>query len=241
MESTPVQLKKLLKISRPTRIKIATVESSRRVVAARRGTLYGAAIVTTGVMMAVLCPSVAQASAGPASVNLGNAARFSVLASAAATLPGSTLPGEVGAGTVITDDAGTKYGSILHAVNDAATVAALTDATTAYNTLAALAPTGTLTGDDLTGQEVFPGVYHRVAAFAMTTPVTFNAQGDPSAIFVMQSDAALNTTASSTMNLLNGAKASNIFWVVKGAATLGASSYFSGTILSAAAITVGAN
>jgi len=175
-----------------------------------------------------------------ASIRLGTSARFSVLAAAAVTLPGSTLPGEVGSGAAITDDAGTMYGSVRHGVNDSATIAALADARAAYTSLAAMAPTGTLAGDDLGGQRVYPGVYHRVAAYAVTTPVTFDAQGNPDATFVMRSDAALNTTAATRMVLLNGAKASNIYWVLGGAATLGASSWFSGTILSAAAITVGA-
>lgn len=212
----------------------------------RRWAVAASAVVATGAL--IVCAMAAPASAttpvvtpnGPSSVNLGTAAGFSVLAAAAATIPGSNLPGEVGAQAAITDNALTAYGSPQHNYNDSATRAAVVDALSAYNTLSALAPTGQLSGDDLTLQVVKPGVYHRVAAYAMTTPVTFDAQGNSNAYFIMQGDAALNTTASTTMNLINGAQASHIFWVVRGAATLGASSYFSGTILSYAAVTVGA-
>lgn len=59
-------------------------------------------------------------------------------------------------------------------------------------------------------------------------------------MFVIETDAALNTTAATHMVLRNGAKASNIYWVVGAAATLGAASLFDGTIVSSAAVTVGA-
>ena len=175
-----------------------------------------------------------------APIDLGPASKFSVLAAAAATIPASDLPGEVGAQAAITDDANTKYHAQRHAVNDSDTQNAVEYARSAYTSGMSRPASGQLTGDDLAGQVVTPGVYHRVAAYAMTTPVTFDAQNNPDAVFIMQSDAALNTTAGTTMNLINGATASNIFWVLNGAATLGASSTLYGTILSNAAITVGA-
>ena len=198
------------------------------------------ACVLVGVLMPVGMSPQAPSAAGTTTVNLGSAANFSVLAGTAATIPGSALGGEVGAATAITGDANTVLQSTVHTVNDAATSTALSDATSAYNTLRALSTTGTLTGGDLAGQVVTPGVY-RVAAYAMTTPVTFDAENDPNALFIMQSDAALNTTAGTTMHLVNGAQPNQIFWVTVAAATLGASSTFAGTILSGAVITVGAS
>jgi hypothetical protein len=194
-----------------------------------------------GLLVAAAFANPAVAAPVPISVNLGSASNYSVLAAAAATIPGSTLPGEVGAGAAITDDANTVYGSTKHAVNDAATQQALTDARATFTALAGLAAGNTLTGADLGGQTLVPGVYHSVAALAATSAVTFDAQGDASAYFIIQSDAALNTTASTSMVLLGGAQASHIFWVVEGAATLGASSSFVGTVLSDAAVTVGAS
>jgi Ice-binding-like/WxL domain surface cell wall-binding len=74
----------------------------------------------------------------------------------------------------------------------------------------------------------------------LTGTLTLDGQGDPNAVFIFQVDAALNTAAASTITLINGAQASGVFWQVNGAAGLGASSSFSGTIMAAAAITVGA-
>lgn len=206
----------------------------------RRTTVTGGVAIAVAVLLAGMVSTPAFATTQTAPVALRSAAPFSVLAGAAATIPGSTLPGQVGAAAAITADAGTVYGSTRHAVNDPATATALSDLGKVYTSLAGLPVTGQLTGDDLGGQTVTPGVYHRVAAYAMTTPVTFDAKGDPTANFILQSDAALNTTAGTTMNLINGAQASHIFWVTRGAATLGASSRFFGTILSYAAVTVGA-
>ena len=208
----------------------------------RRRVIAGVAAITGVVLVAFSLSAYALGGtpAAPTSVDLGTAANFSVLAQAAATIPASKLPGQVGAQAAITDDANTVYGSLRHLVNDAATQKAVLDARAAYDTLKALTPTGQLTGDDLGGQTITPGVYHRVAAFAETTPVTFDAQNNANQYFIMQSDAAMNTTASINMKLVNGADASHIFWVLTGAATLGASSTFIGTILSYAAITAGA-
>jgi hypothetical protein len=198
------------------------------------------AAATGGLLVAATYASPAMAS--PISVDLGSAASFSILAGAAATVPGSTLPDEVGAVTAITDDAGTVYGSTKHPVNDAATQLAIVNAGNAFTAASGLAAGNTLTGDDLGGQTLVPGVYHSVAALAATSAVTFNANGDPNAYFIIQGDVTLNTTASTSMILLGGAQASHIFWVVEGAATLGASSSFVGTILSnGGAVTVGAS
>jgi hypothetical protein len=198
------------------------------------------AAATGGLLVAAASVSPAMAGPSPTSVDLGSAASFSLLAGAAATIPGSTLPGEVGAVAAITDDANTVYGSTKHSVNDAATQQALADAGATFSALTGLAGTP-LTGADLGGRTLVPGVYHSVAALAATSAVTFDAKGDANAYFIIQGDAALNTTASTSMVLTGGAQASHVFWVVEGAATLGASSSFVGTVLSHGAVTVGAS
>ena len=141
----------------------------------------------------------------------------------------------------IAEDAGSRFGSLLHSSKDPATQVALADAVAATATLNQRPATATLTSSDLGGQTLLPGVYRSSAAFAVSGALTFDTQGDPDAVFVVQTAGALNTTAATTMSLTNGAQASNIFWVVGGATTLGAASAFTGTILSAAAITVGAD
>lgn len=201
----------------------------------------GIAATAGGLLLASAFVSPAAASPVPITVDLGSAASFSLIAGAAATIPGSTLPGEVGAIAAITDDKGTVYGAAQHTPNDTATQNALTDASGAFGKLFGLASTTGLEGSDLGGQKLTPGVYHSDAALSATSSVTFDAGGDSNAYFIIQGDAALGTTAGITMNLVGGAQASHIFWVIKGAATVGASSDFDGTVMSEAAITVGAS
>jgi len=92
------------------------------------------------------------------------------------------------------------------------------------------------------GDTLFPGVYDITPAVSITGNLTVDARGDSSALFVVRGSAAFNTSASITVTLINGALASNVFWVVQDAVGLGASTVMHGTIFSnSAAIAVGAS
>ena len=93
----------------------------------------------------------------------------------------------------------------------------------------------------LTGLTYGPGVYRSVAALSLVGEVILDARNDPNSQFVFISDAAFDTSANSTIRLINGARAVNVFWVTTGALTTGASSNISGNFLSEAAITLGAS
>jgi hypothetical protein len=58
---------------------------------------------------------------------------------------------------------------------------------------------------------------------------------------IFKSNGAFNTAANDNVDLANGAQAANVFWVPSGAATLGGTNFFNGTILTglASAITTG--
>ena len=62
--------------------------------------------------------------------------------------------------------------------------------------------------------------------------------GDPSSVFIFQTDSTLITGSSSTVTLINGAQACNVFWQVGSSATLGTGSVFVGNILALTSITV---
>ena len=123
---------------------------------------------------------------------------------------------------------------------DAAAADAKSDLWVAYTAAAALTPTASLA--TLDGRTLFAGVYtSNAVALALNTTLTLDGQGNPDAVFVFLVDAALNTGATtSSVNLVRGARAANVFWQVSGAVTLGAGSSFKGTVLGQAAITVGA-
>ena len=173
-------------------------------------------------------------------LDLGAAAPFSVLGSAVTSGGPTNIRGDVGSSPAdaITIAApavvsGTIYGGGTTADNaEAALAAAYADALTRT-------PTTFFAGDQ-NGATFGPGVHQTGAAFALTGVLILDGGGDPGAIFIFQVDGALNTAAGSTVQLVNGASAANVFWQSNGAAGTGADSTFEGTILANGAITIGA-
>jgi hypothetical protein len=179
---------------------------------------------------------------GPTStVPLGSAASYSVLGATGVTNSGATdVSGDLGvspAGSIVGFPPGVVGGHI-HA-GDPQAAQAQGDLLLAYTDAAARAPQAGFAGD-LNGLTFSPGIYDTAAALALTGALTLDGQGDPNAVFIFQVDAALNTAAASTVSLTGGARASNVFWQVNGAAGIGAAASFSGTIMAAGAITIGA-
>ncbi len=176
-----------------------------------------------------------------ATVDLGLASTFAVLTIAAvgntASGPVTKLNGDLGAGGAITGFPPGLYTGALY--SGTAANPALADLALAYSDAkgrsggAALAP-------DLIGVTVTPGVYKSTVAVANTGTFTIDAQNNANAVFIFQIGAALSAAASSHMVLVNGAKASNVFWQVNGATTVGATSNFVGTIMALDAIGIGA-
>jgi len=150
------------------------------------------------------------------------------------------LSGDLGVspGAAVTGFPPGIVGGTIHA-GDPAAAAAQADLLVALSDASGRTPHTEFTGD-LNGRTFHIGVHHTTAAISLTGILTLDAEGDPDAVFIFQTDAALNTAASSTVQLVNGAQASNVFWVVAGAAGTGATSSFAGTILAYGAITIGA-
>nr|MDQ3371322.1 ice-binding family protein [Actinomycetota bacterium] len=73
--------------------------------------------------------------------------------------------------------------------------------------------------------------------FEITGALTLDAQGDPDAVFIFQTDSTLITASASRVVLINGAQACNVFWQIGSSATLGTNSSFAGNILALTSIT----
>jgi hypothetical protein len=92
-----------------------------------------------------------------------------------------------------------------------------------------------------------PGVYISATAstIGVTGVLTLDAQGDANARFIFQVPSALTTAAGapglpgSEIRLINGAKASNVFWQVGSSATIGTYALFQGNVLADTTITMG--
>ena len=168
------------------------------------------------------------------------AANFAALAGAAVSNTGSsTITGDVGAVSAITPGAWTVTGTV-HTVDDAATVQALVDATSAYGTLSVL-PSTVLTGD-LGGKTLTPGVYSYASSAALTGTLTLDFTGLSNQKIVIITGSTLTTASSSVVDVINSNSTNEIYWVIGSSATLGTTTSFAGNIIAqvSATLTTGA-
>ena len=176
---------------------------------------------------------------------LGEAQNFAILGDSTVTSTGPTsIVGNIGVspGTAITGfPPGVVTQGTLH-TSDALAAQAQADALTAYTTLAGEVPTTNLTGQNLGGLTLTPGVYRFDSSAQLTGALSLNNTGNPTGTFIFQIGSTLTTASNSAVTLL-GAADPNIFWQVGSSATLGTGTAFDGNILAHASITLttGAN
>src|ERR1035438_9563348 len=198
--------------------------------------------------------------AGPAPVDLGSAAHFTILAGATITTTGGgVINGDVGArpitgaaihltqaqvnGTIYAVDAAGPAGSV---IAPALLTKAKGDLTTAFNDAAGRlpAPTGSFLNPELVpgsgnfgGMTLVPGLYKFTGtASASGSDVTLT--GGPDDVWIFQIAADLQVGTSVHVVLAGGAQARNIFWQVGTSAVIGTFAVFKGTIIASQAITM---
>jgi hypothetical protein len=176
-----------------------------------------------------------------AAVVLGSADSFAVLGGSAVSSTGNTdVNGNLGVspGTSITGfPPGTVTGTQFSGAGSAAGPAH-TDAAAAYTALAGETSGSDLTGQNLGGLTLTPGVYRFGTLADLTGMLTLNALGNPNARFDFLIGSALTTASSSSVVLLNGAQANNVYWQIGTSATLGVDSSFAGSVLADQSITL---
>jgi hypothetical protein len=194
--------------------------------------------LTFGIAAFVFCTSSVFAQ-----IPLGTAQNFAVLGGTTVTNTGPTVvTGDLGVspGSAVTGfPPGIVIGNI-HAA-DATAGQAQTDLIAAYNTAAGTGCSADLTGQDLGGLTLTPGVYCFSTSAALTGTLTLDMQGDPNAFFLFKTGSSLITASGSSVVLINSAGATcapNLFWQVGSSATLGTNSSFSGNILALTSITL---
>ena len=205
---------------------------------------------TTVSILIIALAMLAPAAIAVPMVDLGTASNFSVLA-------GSQITDAGGATTVVTGDVGlypttgaaigltpgqVLGGTIYQAETSGALLnGAQNDLTTAYNDAAGRPVTFDFGAVDnqLGGQTLFPGVYrfgHAATANLIGT-LTLDANGDLNPVWIFQATSDLITAAGapgaagSSVVLINGAIACDVFWQVGSSATIGTYSDFAGHIM----------
>jgi hypothetical protein len=183
------------------------------------------------------------------SVNLGSASSFGLLGSTISDTGVSVVVGDVGATTKITGfPPGTAPGFTIYGFPSDSTVTAAYNAfETAYSTALGLASAQpVLSSLGMTQEFIGNNVYtfNNDISTITGTALTFDAQYDPNEVFIIQIDGAFTVNDVLTFNLINGAQANNIFWIVQNAATVSVESSgpitFDGSILAGTSFTMSA-
>ena len=144
----------------------------------------------------------------------------------------------VSPGTAVTGfPPGIVTGGSIHAA-DAIAGQAQAGLTTLYNQLAGMTCNTSLTGQDLGGLTLTPGVYCFSTSAQLTGTLTLDAQGNPNAVFVIQIGSTLTTATASSVVLINSASSCGVFWQVGSSATLGTATSLAGSIVALASITL---
>jgi hypothetical protein len=164
--------------------------------------------------------------------NLGTAANFVLFSSVGAV--GNTgisqITGNIGTNSGAISGFGNVNGVVHNA--DATTAQAAIDLQAAWSYINSLSPASVIGPVLGSGQTLFAGVDTIAAAGSVVGSLTFDAQGNPNAVFIIKAGGAITTAASATVNLINGAVACNVFWVAEGAISMATLTVMRGTLIS---------
>ncbi len=143
--------------------------------------------------------------------------------------PGNTNPG-FGTATVT--------GGAFH-LGDAVASTAQNELTTAYNTIQGEALTSDLTGQDLGGKVLFPGVYFFSSGAQLTGTLTLDANGNNNARWDFQIGTTLVTAPNAVVSRINGGPVNDsIYWQVGSSATIDTNTIFLGNVLALSSVSV---
>jgi hypothetical protein len=188
---------------------------------------------------AVFAISATPASAAQPPVNLGTVDPFALLAGSAVTNTGpSTINGNLGLspGSAVSGFPPATLNGTMH-ISDSVANIAKNDLITAYNDTAGRSPVSAVPAD-IGGLTVTPGVYGNSSALGLTGAITLDAQGDPNSVFVFKAGSALTTASASSVRMINGAQACNVYWKIGSSATLGTTSTMVGNVMALDSVTL---
>jgi hypothetical protein len=187
-------------------------------------------IVSTALLVVVL-PVSAFAATSP---RLGTALNFSVLAGSTITNTGPTVvTGSLGLdpGSAVTGFPPGRVTGSKH-ITDAVALQAKGGLVTAYNDAANSPTTSDLTGKNLGGKNLNPGVYAFSSSAQLTGSLTLSGNG----VYIFKIKSTLTTASNSVVRLTDGAEGCSVFWQVGSSATLGTGSQLQGNLMALTSI-----
>jgi hypothetical protein len=199
----------------------------------RKLSFVAALAVTAGVQAQTRLPSLASAHG------------YAVLGGSTVTNAGpSDITGDLGVSSPGITPTGFPPGTLvgtLHA-GDPDAAQAKADMALVYGALTGAASTVELTGQDLGGRTLPPGVYLFSSSAQLTGDLILDAGDDPHAVFIFQIASTLTTATRSSVRLINqpvrSAADGSVFWQVGSSATIGTGTSFTGNILAHTSITM---
>jgi hypothetical protein len=244
---------------------VATLTTSAALLANTEYTAIITTAATSAAGTAIACPyqwnftTITPAATGQATINLGAAQPYGVLASTAITLGGGDLtglrvdgdvgihPGSTCNGCTSIQVSGVvESGTANAAAAKAALLAAYNDAIGRTLNLCTLGSDSLSTSATACGGinnfTYKPGLYRSGTSLTIVPGATIvlDAESNQDAVFIFQSASTIDTIGGAThVSLVNGAQAKNVFWLAESSATIGGTtSDFAGTILALTSITV---
>lgn len=188
--------------------------------------------IRTIALAALLAVTLAGTALGAASIGLGTAGSFAVLAATTITNTGATtITGDVGLhpGSAVTGFGTVTVHGATH-IADGVALSAKNALVTAYNSAAAATPV-TAVATELGTTTLTPGVYGS-DTLGLTGTLTLDGAG----VYIFQAGSTLITAPNSAVSLINGASACDVYWQVGSSATLDTTTSFKGTIMALTSI-----
>ena len=191
--------------------------------------------VTIGALPTVAMAAVTQ----PRLLSAGN---FTVMAASAITNTGATtITGNLAISpNKASSVTGFPPGVVTGAKDEdnAVAIKAQTDLVTTYKDAAHATPFKNMSGVNLGGKTLTPGVYHFSSSAQLTGTLTLNGEGRSGSLFIFQIGSTLTTATRSRVALIGRANSCNVFWQVTSSATLGTATSFQGNLIALTSITM---
>jgi len=187
-------------------------------------------------------------------IHLGTADNFAVLGGSGITNVSANtfIIGDVGSSPTpkVTGLTQSQVKGHLYLKSSSVTAKAQKGLLVAYDDAVA-APCGNdLTGKDLGGMRLGPGVYCFSSSAQLTGTLTLDSHGNPNAQWIFQTGSSLTTASNSTVKIILGKKelkesvckkwhrGCNVYWQIGSSATVGSGSTFVGIIMALESITL---